>query len=205
METIEKTPIADKIINGLKKAAIELEEFRLQAALGKAEAHDAYEGAKKVFNKYVHEAKGRFENAKHVTEEKSTELKAMFETLQVQLALGKAETKEVFEAQMNKISKVLSKIETLIKKNKTADLYYAKLQMEIEKFKIKLDILKLQYELQKMDIKEEFETRKTEFSRTLSEIKSNLLKKEVKAENNWEHFRDEITDAYSHLKNVFVK
>lgn len=205
METIEKNPIADKIINGLRKAAVELEEFRVQAALGKAEAHDAYEGAKKVFNKYVHEAKGRFENAKHAANEKSTELKAMFETLQVQLALGKAETKEVFEAQAKKISKALGEIENLIKKNKTTDLYYAELQMEIEKFRIKLDILKLQYELRKMDVKEEFEAKKKEFSRALADIKTNLLKKEAKVEHTWEHFKDEITDGYSHLKKVFVK
>ena len=34
METIKQTHLVDKIINGLKKTAVELEEFRLQAALG---------------------------------------------------------------------------------------------------------------------------------------------------------------------------
>ena len=50
METTATTSITEKIISGLKKAAVELEEFRLQAALGKAEAHDAYEKAKKIFS-----------------------------------------------------------------------------------------------------------------------------------------------------------
>lgn len=204
METTT-TPIADKIISGLRKAAVELEEFRVQAALGKAEAHDAYESAKKALNKYVHEVKGRFENAKLAADQKSVELKTMFETLQVQLALGKADTKELFEAQVKKINKILGDIEVLIRKNKTAELYYAELQMEIEKFRIKLDILKLQFELRKIDVKEEFEARKREFSKALSDIKDNLLKRETKAENTWENFKDEITDAYSHLKKVFVK
>lgn len=204
METTT-TSITDKIISGLRKAATELEEFRLQAALGKAEAHDAYEGAKKVFNKYVHEAKLRLADAEDLTTEKTPKLKALFETVQVQLALGKAESKEAFELQVKKISMALNEVEALIKKNKSTDLYYAELQMEIEKFRIKLDILKLQYELKKIGVREEFEERKQDFSKALTDIKKQLLKKEAKAEDTWEHFKDEITNAYSHLKKVFAK
>ena len=69
METLEKTSISDKIISGLKKAAVELEELRLQSALGKAQARDAYEEAKKKFNKYVHEAKLRVDNLKGAAKE----------------------------------------------------------------------------------------------------------------------------------------
>lgn len=205
METLEQTSISEKIIVGLKKAAIELEEFRLQATLGKAEAHDAYEGAKKKFNKYVHLAKQKLGNIKELTKEKSLELKAELELLQVWLTLGKAETKEAFEEQRKNISKVLNDIETRIKKNKTTDMYYAELQMEIEKFRIKLDILKLQYELRKLGVREEFEEKKKDFSKTLSDIKKQLLKKEEKAESTWEHFRDEISGAYSHFRKAFVR
>ncbi len=205
METIEKTTLTDKIIIGLKNAAVELEELRLQAALGKAEARDAYEAAKKTFNNYVHEAKTRLESAKGPAKEKITQLKTTFETLQVQLALGKAETKEVFDAQAKKIDKALSEVEAFITKNKITNVYYAELQMEIEKFRIKLDILKLQYELKKIGVKDEFETKKREFLKDLSDIRKNLLEKEGNAEQTWEHFRNEISDAYSHLKKTFVR
>lgn len=205
METLEKTPFTDKVITNLKKAAIELQELRLQAALGKAEARDAFEAAKKACNNYVHDAKAHLENAKGPAKEKLTLLRTALETLQVQLALGKAETKEVFESQAKKINKALSEIETFIKNNKITDAYYAELQMEIEKFRIKLDILKLQYELKKIGMKEEFEAKKKEFLKDLSGIKKNLLRKEESAENTWEHFRDEISEAYSHLRKAFVR
>jgi hypothetical protein len=205
METLEQTSITEKIISGLKKSVVELEEFRLQAALGKAEAKDAYEAAKKKLNKYIHEAKIKLDSVKELTKEKSTQLKAELELLQVWLTLGKAETKEAFEEQRKNISKMLNDIEARIKKNKTTDLYYAELQMEIEKFRIKLDILKLQYELRKLGVREEFEEKKKDFSKTLSDIKKQLLKKEEKAESTWEHFRDEISDAYSHLRKAFVR
>ena len=205
METLEKKSLSDKVISGLKKAAVELEELRVQSALGKAEAKDAYEEVKKKFNKYVHEAKLQMNNVKGATKEKSSQLKTALEELQLQLVLGKADTKDLFEAQRKKISNALNEIETLIKKNKTTDLYYAELQMEIEKFRIKLDILKLQFELKKLGVKEEFEEKKNEFSKELSEIKKRLLKKEEEAEDKWEHFREEISGAYSHLKKAFVK
>lgn len=203
METLEKTPLTDRIISGLKKAAVELEELHLQAALGKAEARDAYESAKKMFNKYIHEARIRMEGVKGLSKDRSVKLKTAFETLQLQLALGKAETKEIFESQAKKIDKALREIETFIRKNKITDVYYAELQMEIEKFRIKLDILKLQYELKKIGVKEEFEAKKKEFLNNLSDVRNNLLEKEASAGSTWEHFRDDISGAYSRLKKAF--
>lgn len=205
METTQQTSFTDKIINGLKRAALELEEFRLQAALGKAEARDVYEGAKKIFNTYIHEAKIRLESDKGRSKEKTIQLKILLETLQVQLTLGKAESREIFEAQAKKISRVLSEVESLIKKNKVIDLHYAELLMEIEKFRIKLEILKLQYELKKIDAHEEFEAKKKDFLKNLSDIKASLLKKEKNLEDKWEHFRDEVSNVYSRLKKTFAK
>lgn len=49
--------ITDKIISGLRKAADEMEELRVQIALGKLEARDLYNEKKKQFNEFLHEAK----------------------------------------------------------------------------------------------------------------------------------------------------
>lgn len=205
METLEQTSITEKFINRLKKATNELEEFRLQAALGKAEARDAYESAKKKFNKYVIDATQKLESSKEIAKEKSIQLKTALEILQVQLALGKADTRDAFEVQRKKITKALNELEELIKKNKTANEYYSKLLLEVGKFKIKLDILKMRYELNKLETRVEYEERKKDLSKKLSDIKKRLLKNEEKAEGKWEHFRDEVSDAYSHLKKAFVR
>ncbi len=53
----EKETITEKIIDGLRKAADELEELRVQIALGKLEARDIYKEKKKQFNDFLHEAK----------------------------------------------------------------------------------------------------------------------------------------------------
>jgi len=205
MATPAESSLSDQIIKGLKKAVVEIEEFRLQAALGKAEARDIYEASKKKLNRYVQEAHIRLESVKTVTKDKANELRAVLETLQVQLALGMADSREVFEAQRKKISRSLSQLEKVLENNHDADAYLATLRMEVKKFRIKMDILKLRYELNKLSAKTEFEDRKKEFSKKVSEMKKMLAENEKKIEKSWSHISDDVADAYAHIKKTFVR
>jgi hypothetical protein len=101
METT-KTP-TEKIIDGLRQAAIELKKIQVQLSLGKAEARDKYEEARKKF-------KVSLDNV-HREVKKSKELLPLLESLQVQFALGKAETKEVLEESRKKFASTLSELE----------------------------------------------------------------------------------------------
>jgi len=204
METLEKKSITDKIIDGLKNALVEIEDLRVQAALGKAEAKDLYEDSKKKFNHFIHEAKIKLNGVKEKTGENADKLKGFFEHLQVQLALGKAETRDAFEEQSKKISHALHELEHNIRKNDKANEYYTKLLMEIEQFKIKLAILKLRYALKKMEAQQELDGKKAEFLKHLAEVKTRLMYKEEKERHRWEHFQDEMAEAFKRLKNVFA-
>ena len=46
----------DKVISALRKIAVNLEEFQVKTALGKAEALDKYEETKKKFNLFIHDS-----------------------------------------------------------------------------------------------------------------------------------------------------
>ena len=109
MESV-KTTFVEKLVKGLRTTATELEEFRVQAALGKAEAKDAFQQTKKRFNEFIHEVDIKLDHAADVTHDKSIELKAALEHLRVQLALGTAEARESLEEQMKKISNALNKL-----------------------------------------------------------------------------------------------
>lgn len=204
MKTENKTSISDLIINGLKKAVVELEEFRVQAALGKAEAHDAFEAAKKNLRYFMHEAQQRFSASQQSVTDVATELKALVETLQVQLALGKADTRDLFEVQRKKIVQALHSLEVFIEKNTLAAEYKESINREIQKFKIKLEILKLRYELNNIGAHEEFQAKKAEFSKKMKDLADSLREKEKKAEKSWEHFKEDIAEAYGDMKKAFV-
>jgi hypothetical protein len=204
METEEKKSVTEKIVSGYRAMLTEIEEWRVQAALGKAEAKDIYEESKKKFNLFLHESKAKLGVLKTKTESGVDQVKGAFEALQVQLALGKAESKEVFEEQSKKISKALHDLENSIKGNETTNEYYTKLRMEAEKFKIKLEILQLRYELKKLDVREDFEMKKQSFLQQLAETKERLLSKEEEHGSRWEGFRDEMSEAFTKLKKVFA-
>ncbi len=99
----------EKVIDGLRKAAIELEKFQVQAALGKAEAKDKYEQARKEFNINL-------EAAKRIAKGKYEELKPTLESFEVQFALGKAEVKQHFEESIKGFSQALRQVETFLKR-----------------------------------------------------------------------------------------
>lgn len=204
MKTQNETSLTDLIINGLKKAVVELEEFRVQAALGKAEAHDAFEAAKKNLRLFMHEAQQRFSASQQSVNDIATGLQAAIETLQVQLALGKADTRDLFEAQRKKITHALHALETYIENNAFAAEYKESVNREIQKFKIKLEILKLRYELNSIAAHEEFQQKKEQFSKKLEELADNLRAKEKKAEKRWENFKEDIAEAYGDMKKAFA-
>lgn len=202
MENTEKKSLAESFINGLKNTVVELEELRVQAALGKAEAKEMYEEAKKKLSASVHEAKHQFSEMKN--NEQVLKLVNAFEFLQVQLALGKAETEEAFESQYKKIVTALKNLEENFKSDLKDNAHFAQLHLELEKFKIKLQLMTLHYKLNMIKAEYNFEQKKTEFFQKLDELKVKMLDKEAVLKNKWDHLSDEIAEGYSHLKNIFT-
>lgn len=100
MKTKKDSQFVDKVIGALRKTAVELEEFQVQAALGKAEVQEKYEEVKKKFNLFIHDSESKVKSIKEQIEELNTK----FDELRVQLALGKAETKEIFKKQKKTIA-----------------------------------------------------------------------------------------------------
>ena len=201
METIEKNKTADKIIDGVKKAISEIEELRVKIALGKAEAQDLFEDTKKKLNHYVHESKIKFNKLKQ--NENVTKIINAFEHLQIQLALGIAESIETFDEQKKNISNAIQKLENSLKIEKSYDELASLLKLEIEKFKLKLEILNLQYRLKKVNVQQDFETKKSDFLLKINAIKSRIQKKENAGKTRWENFQNEITESFFHLKEAF--
>ena len=112
MET--KTPI-EKIVDGLRKTAVELEKLQVQASLGKAEAKEKYDDMRKKYNNYLRDAEQHVDKVKADVKSKYKDLKPLIESLHVQFALGKAEAKEVVDEQKKKFSKTLSDLESFFK------------------------------------------------------------------------------------------
>jgi hypothetical protein len=200
MKNNEDIQFVEKVVGALRKTATEIEEFRVQAALGKAEAQDKFEEVKKKFNLFVHDSEFKIKGVK----EKINELNTKFDELRVQLALGKAETKEIFKKQKQQLLLILHDIEVKIKTNETLNKMYSLTLIEIEQFKIKLEILEQKFNKDSVEVKDTFEKGKQDFNSFIDKLK-NKYGKEDKKETQFEHFQNEISEAFDHFKKAFSK
>lgn len=197
MKNKQDIHFVDKVIGALRKTAVELEEFQVQATLGKAEAQDKYEEVKKKFNLFIHDSEFKIKGIKEKIEDVNTN----FDELRVQLALGKAETKEIFKKQKKELLSKIHEIEVKIKTNDTLNRMYALALIEIEQFKIQLEILEQRYKEDKVKAKDTFEKGKKDFNRFVNRVKGKYGKK--KEATKLEHFQHEISEAFDHFKKAF--
>lgn len=197
METTEKRKFLDKVVKALRDAAIEVEEFQVKANSGKIEAQEKYEEVKKKFNKFMHDSEVKIKAGK----EKFDDIYLKFEELRVQLALGKAETIDSFKEQKKKLLLTLHELEVKIKTNEKLNRMYAFVLIEIEKFKVQLEVFEKKFDQGKKEAKVSFEKGKKEFDRFIDGLKEKYSHK--KEETKWEHFHNELSEAFGHFKNAF--
>jgi hypothetical protein len=110
--------LRSKIKDRLEKVRQEIDELSLKYSLGKSEATDKFRELKKDFLSEVNEWKITGEQFVTSGKEKTQSLKSKLEELQLQLALGKSEAKELFSDQKKKIMKSIAEIEAELKKKK---------------------------------------------------------------------------------------
>lgn len=198
MEKKEDTQFIDKVVKALRKAATEMEEFQVKADKGIVEAKDKYEEIKKKFNLFIEDSESKIIAGK----EKIDDINTKFDELRVQLALGKAETIETFMEQKKQLLLTLHELEVKIKTNETLSRMYAFVLIEIEKFKVQLEVLEQKFDKRKEEAKISFEKGKQEFNQFIDRFKVKYSKK--KEETKWEHFQSEISEAFTHFKLAFT-
>lgn len=73
--------------------------------------------------------------------------------------------------------------------------------LDIEMFKVKLEILESKLEKGKEDFKTNYEKGKTEFVEFVENFKKKYEKD--KEESQWDHFQGEMSEAFQHFKEAF--
>ncbi len=195
----EKT-ILEKITGKLTKAQQELDELAVQLALGKAEAKDKFEEVKKEFRTQVSELKHKF--ASSVMQEMVNVSKAKFEELELQLALGRADTADAFDEQSKKILNSLQALENEIKGKFKQSIEVDSFSQEIEAFKLKVEILRLKFLLKKFEVKDSFKEKMNDASRVIDKLKTSAKEKLGSGKEKYDDFKDEVQLAYKHLRKA---
>ncbi len=191
---------ADFLAEILRKSAYEIELFEVQTDLGMMEALDKFEDLKKTMYEKTLNIKLKLEKQKETFEK----ILNTFQELRIQFALGKAETKESFEEQKKKISRILNQLKAEIKRNPTFIKMYPLFVNQIEQTALKLDIISEKLSSTNNLIHSSWESKKEMIDGIISRFKETIFN-QSKLENRLYLFQEEIELAYRHFKRAFVR
>lgn len=203
METMKSTlskPILVKIADALLKTQEEVDDLVVQFSLGKAEAVDKFEEIKET-------AKSRFQDLRNslilsIGEERVHALRTHLDDLEVQFTLGKSETLDFYEEQRQKIMRTLRNMEAELKTNKeysSAKNFYV---AEIERLKLKLDVLKKQFQTKSLVVGHLFKEKMQDARHETEALMAKAEDRWDDAKEKYEDFSDEIRESSKHLKKA---
>ena len=193
----------DSIIDQVKS---KVEEFEVQLALGKAEAEDRLEKEKKKFSEFLGKAKDAVGKAENIGKEKKEELITKYEELQVQLALGKAETRDAFETQKSKIESAIKNFQQVVQTvdDELSDIPGLLTDISSQ-LNSKLEAFEVQFELAKAESEDILEEKKKELSDQLNVLKKKLDNRKNLADDRLEEFGKDLSHGLNQIKNAFSK
>lgn len=189
-----------------QKLSEELEDLRQQVEADTEEqAAEKLESHKTSFMSFIDSSKEKLDGI--LSGDASLKARQALDELRVQLALGKAESKEALDEQKNKLDQALSAAESHYSSLKDgADEEFGKWTAEFgdwkEKLQTRMDITRLQYSLGKAEAKEEMEKKRKDLSQRLNSMKATLDELEDKGEDKVEEFSKELSESFSHFKKA---
>ncbi len=107
----------DNVVSFFKNATTKLEVLQLQAALGKAELTEKWEDVKDKAKDEFYQLKSDVNASIDRNKEKYQHLKAKMEHLELQLALGEAESDDLIKEQQKKLVDAFRDVKSLIEKD----------------------------------------------------------------------------------------
>jgi hypothetical protein len=202
-ETKIKTPLLEKMAEGLLQAQQEIDELALQLSLGKSEAKEKLEEVKKEFIKGINTLKKSLQSA--LDQPIPLALKMKFEAVELQLQVGKVQSKESFDSQIKLLIVATialeEEIRSLLHKMEVKGYF----GHEIEKFLLKLEILRLKFGIKKFEIKENFRSEMATIRKSIESFRENAKKLKALPAAAYDDIKTEISSNYKSLKNAINK
>lgn len=198
----QKRPFLVKLADRLVKDQQELDELAVQLALGKAEAGDKFEKAKKQLNKRVHKVttaiSSEFEDGKEWVQS----LKGKLSNLTGNLTQGKVENAEMFNEQRKTILQGLDEVEQEIDKSPDASKLSRSFQLASEKIKLQMELFEKKLASGKKELTTEFHEEMGEARQKMHAIAAKLREKKEDVDDKLDDLKEDMRDSYDHLKKA---
>jgi hypothetical protein len=176
------------------------EELEVQMALGKKEAKEVFEREKKTLTEFITQQKDKLKEAGEVAEDHRRELINKFNTLEAVLSEDVSTSKRRYDTYKDKVLKNIYELE-FAQKQAYGEVR-SSIREQLDQFKARLDAYRVQLALSKMDNIEELEARKAEIKEKVAEMREKLQQEEESG-GKLNHFVDEVSASFDHMKKAF--
>jgi hypothetical protein len=197
--------IREAIDTKLDKWEADATALEAQLGLTKEKAFERLETYKQRFSEALQKLKGEIAQSQQLGKEKKQELTGQLDHLQVQLALGKAEARDTYQSQKEKIQDGIASLKTGVEQeigevseNVIKEFVAAENALEAE-----LEALAVQFELEKARLRGGFEEKKKELTEHITKFKTDLEEKRQKAGDKLTTFEDEFSSGLDQIKKAF--
>lgn len=177
-----------------------MDELRVQAALGKAEAKELIDEERKNLYDYISKERALLRQTAQISVEHEQDLIDKFAALQNELDNPIPDTKRKFDNYKKVVLQNIYDLEFAIK-TESHDVRKS-LQRNLNVFKTKLDAYRLQVAMSDYENRENLNNRKSELIGRINEIRS-MVKDRQAEDRKWENFSEEVSESYQHLKKAF--
>nr|AWJ66128.1 hypothetical protein [uncultured bacterium] len=184
----------------LTQAKAFLEELEVQLALGKAEARDTFKEEKKNLSSFLNQQKANLKKAGQIADENKLELLKTFEDLEAVLGKDIPSNKRKFDQQKKETLAKIYELEYNLREA-YGDVSTA-LQKQLDEFKVKLDAFRVHLALGSFEDEAVLIKRKNELQQTVDALRLKLQEEAV-AGDRMEHFMEEISESFDHMKKAF--
>jgi CII-binding regulator of phage lambda lysogenization HflD len=172
------------------------------------ELKEEFENQKKNLCVWLESAGDRLNGISGLSNDNQQKLRSSLENIRIQAAL-KAENEDALKEQQQKISDGIQQLQKYI-----ADAYDASKE-EIKNFTeeatdmtdgfhTRFDLIRLQLYLGKEEAMDTWEQKKKELSTELQAINAKLANGYENRAENWDHFSNEMSEAWGHIKQSFT-
>lgn len=201
-DATDQKPILVKIADQLLKDQQELDSLAVQLSLGKAEAKDKFEEAKKQIRKSIQEFKIRIDAEYKQSNEWTHSIDVKLMELESLLNKGITDSKEIFSEQKKDILRAIEGLENEIKKNSEVVKLTNYFMISFEKAKLQMELFEKEMEGGKIALTELFKNEMKSAKEKITSISELLENKKEDVKLKAENFDNEIRLAYDHLKKA---
>ena len=184
-----------------------------QFDLTREKALERVEVQKQHYRDALQRFKKEIEKSTTTANDIKAKVTTQIDEMQVQLALGKADTKDAFEEQKNKIQTAIADFEKSMDQNLDAmeqkmdqafDVVVEKTVYVANALDAELEAMQAHYEIEKAKTMDMYDTKKSEITSRISQFMGEIKDKQRLASDKASEFEKDMSAGFANIKQAFT-